>query len=73
MDFKDSQLWKTVEQLIRIGMYVFGSMLMGSSYVESDVYQALIGFVITAASLGWWMFFEKDRITTIKTLEAPKE
>lgn len=48
----------TVEQLIRILLYMLGGAVLGDGVANSEEFQTGIGAVMTALSFLWWAYRE---------------
>lgn len=49
--------WDTVQQLLRIVLYTLGAFLFGDATASGELYQGLIGGVISAGAFLWWWFW----------------
>lgn len=53
--------WQTVQQVLRILLYTLGSFLFGESIADGELFQGLIGGVMSVGSFLWWILWERNR------------
>lgn len=53
--------WDTVQQVLRIILYSVGAFLFGESTADGELFQGLIGGVLSVGAFAWWWFWERTR------------
>lgn len=53
--------WDTVQQFIRILLYMIGGAIFGSEVADGDVYQGAIGGAVSIGAFVWWWVWERRR------------
>jgi len=48
----------TAEQIVRIGLYIAGSLIAGEGFADGEIYQQGIGAAATLGGLAWWAYRE---------------
>jgi hypothetical protein len=55
-------MWDSIQQIVRIVMYMVSGYLVKMGWPE-DMTVALTGGAIGLATVGWWFFWERKRVT----------
>lgn len=52
----------TIQQLVRIGLYSVGGLLLGQGVADGELYQQVIGASGVIVSFLWWLIWERNRL-----------
>lgn len=53
--------WDSLQQFIRISLYMGGSAVFGAEVADGELFQGAIGGALAIGSFAWWLLWERKR------------
>ena len=54
--------WDTVQQFVRMGLQAGAGALVTKGYLDAAAGEALVGGLLSIASVGWWLVWNRKRV-----------